>query len=186
MQLNITSSTYLSRLQEVLNALDTEAIDSVIRVIGQAWQAGRQIITCGNGGSSLTAQHYIADWNKSIFLSSQVAFRGRTLLDNIGLLMAYANDISFADIFAEQLKNILQPQDVVIAISGSGNSENVVRAVQYANDHDAVTIGICGYSGGKLKEFAQHVVWVNVNDMQLVEDVHAILGHVIMRALSAC
>jgi D-sedoheptulose 7-phosphate isomerase len=160
-----------------------DEVDHAIGVIAQAWKAGRQIITLGNGGSSMTALHFITDWNKSIYLSTGVPFRGRTLVDNMGLLMAYGNDISFQDIFVEQLKNVLQPQDLVIAISGSGNSENVIRAVDYANANGAVTLGLCGYGGGKLLTKAQHTVWARVDDMQLCEDVHAIFGHIVMQRL---
>jgi len=131
----------------------------------------------------MTALHFITDWNKSIFMSTGIPFRGRTLVDNMGLLMAYGNDTSFQDIFIEQLKNILQPGDLVIAISGSGNSENVIRAVDFANANKAVTLGLCGYSGGKLRERAQHSIWARVDDMQLCEDVHAIFGHIVMQRL---
>lgn len=175
--------TYLSRLSALLAAFDTRQIDAAVEVIASAWHAGRQIITLGNGGSSLTALHFINDWNKSLFLATGRPFRGRSLVDNIGLLMSYGNDISFQDIFIEQLKNILQPGDLVIAISGSGNSENVIRAVRYANENQAVTLGLCGYRGGRLKELAQHIVWADVDDMQLCEDVHAIFGHIVMQRL---
>lgn len=175
---------YLKRLQTVIDSrVDNEEIDRGIGVIEQAWKQGRQIITLGNGGSSMTALHFITDWNKSIFMSTGVPFRGRTLVDNMGLLMAYGNDTSFQDIFIEQLKNILQPDDLVIAISGSGNSENVIRAVDYANANKAVTLGLCGYSGGKLKDRAQHTIWARVDDMQLCEDIHAIFGHIVMQRL---
>lgn len=178
-----TAENYLSRLSALLAALDRAQIDNAVDVIAQAWRAGRQIITLGNGGSSMTALHFINDWNKSIFLSSGRQFRGRSLVDNMGLVMSYGNDLSFADIFVEQLKNLLEPGDLVIAISGSGNSENVVRAVRYANEQGAVTLGLCGYRGGKLKSLAQHVVWADVDDMQLSEDAHAIFGHIVMQRL---
>lgn len=178
-----TAQTYFSKLAALLEVFDRTQVDNAVKVIADAWQAGRQIITLGNGGSSLTALHFINDWNKSIFMASGKPFRGRSLVDNMGLVMSYGNDISFQDIFVEQLKNLLQPGDLVIAISGSGNSENVIRAVRYANENAAVTLGLCGYSGGKLKELAQHVVWANVGDMQLSEDVHAIFGHIVMQRL---
>lgn len=101
----------------------------------------------------------------------------------MGLVMSYGNDISFQDIFVEQLKNILQAGDLVIAIFGSGNSENVIRAVRYANDNNGVTLGLCGYRGGKLNELARHVVWANVDDMQLSENVYAIFSHMVMQRL---
>ncbi|QOJ20064.1 MAG: SIS domain-containing protein [Gammaproteobacteria bacterium] len=180
---SITATSYLDKLQATLAALDRDQIDHAVGLVTAAWENGRQIITLGNGGSSLTALHFINDWNKSIYLSSGRSFRGRSLLDNVGLIMSYSNDISFEDMFVEQLKNIMEPGDLVLALSGSGNSENVIRAVQYANTHGAVTLGLCGYSGGKLKEIAQHHVWAAVNDMQISEDVHAIFGHIVMQAL---
>jgi D-sedoheptulose 7-phosphate isomerase len=178
-----TAQTYLSKLAKLLNELDRSQIDNAVKVVADAWQAGQQIITLGNGGSSLTALHFINDWNKSVFLATGKPFRGRSLVDNIGLVMSYGNDISFQDIFVEQLKNIFQPGDLVIAISGSGNSENVIRAVRHANENGGVTLGLCGYRGGKLKELAQHVVWADVDDMQLAEDAHAIFGHIVMQRL---
>ena len=180
-----SASGYTKKLGELLGRLDFAAIDAGVDLIEKAWRDGKQIIALGNGGSSLTALHFINDWNKSVFLSSGVPFRGRTLVDNIGLVMSYANDVSFEDVFAEQLKNILQPGDLVLALSGSGNSENVIRAVKYANDHGATTLGLCGYRGGKLKETAQHVIWVDADDMQLSEDVHFFFGHIVMQRLCA-
>jgi D-sedoheptulose 7-phosphate isomerase len=178
-----TAQRYLTKLTNQLESIDYAQIDSAVSVIANAWQSGRQIITLGNGGSSMTALHFINDWNKSIFMSSGKPFRGRSLVDNMGLVMSYGNDISFNDIFVEQLKNILQPGDLVIDISGSGNSENVIRAITYANENQGLTLGLCGFRGGKLKEIAQHVVWADVDDMQLSEDVHAIFGHIVMQRL---
>src|SRR5579863_6380939 len=139
------AETYFTKLSKLIAEIDRKQIDDAVEVIANAWQQGRQVITLGNGGSSMTALHFITDWNKSVFMYGGKPFRGRSLVDNIGLVMAYGNDISFEDIFIEQLKNILQPNDLVIAISGSGNSENVVRAVKYANENGAQTLGLCGY-----------------------------------------
>jgi D-sedoheptulose 7-phosphate isomerase len=177
------AKSYLNKLVEQLSTINHEQIDHAVQVVADAWQAGKQIITLGNGGSSMTALHFITDWNKSVFMHGGKPFRGRSLVDNMGLVMAYANDVSFQDIFVEQLKNILMPEDLVIAISGSGNSENVIRAVKYANENNAVTLGLCGYRGGKLKDLAQHVLWADVDDMQIAEDVHAIFGHMVMQRL---
>jgi D-sedoheptulose 7-phosphate isomerase len=177
------TSKYLEKLTTLLGRIDREQVDCAVQVIADAWQAGRQIITLGNGGSSMTALHFVTDWNKSVFMLGGKPFRGRSLVDNIGLVMALANDIAFEDIFVEQLKNLLEPGDLVVAISGSGNSENVVRAVRYANENGAKTLGLCGYRGGKLKELAQHVVWADIDDMQIAEDVHAMFGHMVMQRL---
>ncbi|MCX8507204.1 MAG: SIS domain-containing protein [Alphaproteobacteria bacterium] len=175
---------YLNRLSAVMQNVDADALDRGVALVNEAWHKGRQIITMGNGGSALTALHYINDWNKSVFMSNGRPFRGRSLCDNIGLLMSYANDVSYQDAFAEQLKNILQPGDLVIAISGSGNSENIIRAVNYANQNGGVTLGLCGYRGGKLKSLAQSVIWADIDDMQLSEDVHFIFGHMVMQSLA--
>ena len=178
-----TSDNYLRRLATVLEALDRPALDRGVAMVDAAWQRGAQIITLGNGGSSMTALHFITDWAKIIPAASGKPFYGRSLVDNMGLVMAYGNDVSFADIFAEQLKNVMRPGDLVVALSGSGNSENVIRAVDYANAHGGETLGLCGYGGGRLRERAQHAVWVQVNDMQLCEDAHAIFGHIVMQKL---
>ena len=178
------ASLYLDKLIQLLSVVDREQIDHGVQVVADAWLAGKQIITLGNGGSSMTALHFINDWNKTIPMHTQRSFRGRSLVDNIGLMMSYANDISFEDIFVGQLKNVLQPGDLVLAISGSGNSENVIRAVDYANQNGAVTLGLCGYSGGKLKQIAQHVVWAEIDDMQLAEDFHFMFGHMVMQRLA--
>lgn len=180
---NGIASNYLDKLSRLLETLDREMIDNAAKTVCDTWLSGKQIITLGNGGSSLTALHFINDWNKSVFMSTNRPFKGRSLVDNVGLLMSYGNDLSFEDIFASQLKNILEPGDLVLAISGSGNSENVIRAVDFANANGGVTLGLCGYSGGRLKEKAQQVLWVPVDDMQLSEDVHAIFGHMVMQRL---
>lgn len=178
-----SAGKYLKKLQSTLKTIDPDDIDQATYIIAKVWEAGKQIIVFGNGGSAITAQHYITDWNKMIPDATGRPFRGRTLLDNMGLITAYANDVSYADIFVEQLKNILQPGDLVIAISGSGNSENVIRAVQYANENNAVSLGLCGYDGGRLKQCAQYVVHANINDMQISEDVHAMFCHIVMQTL---
>jgi D-sedoheptulose 7-phosphate isomerase len=180
-----TSAQYLAKLQTLLSQTDADEMDRALLVIEKAWERGAQIITLGNGGSAMTALHFITDWNKSVYMATGRPFRGRTLVDNMGLATAYANDISYQDVFAEQLKNIAVAGDLVIAISGSGNSENVIRAIDYANEIGCETLGLCGYSGGRLKEKAQHVVWANVNDMQLCEDLHALFGHIVMQSLCA-
>jgi D-sedoheptulose 7-phosphate isomerase len=163
--------------------MDMESIETGVGMVRDAWIAGRQIITLGNGGSAITALHYITDWNKAAFLAKGRPFRGRSLADNMGLVTAYSNDISYEEVFREQLRNISAVGDLVVAISGSGNSRNVIHAVDYANEIGCPTLGLCGYSGGELKRKAKHSVWAAVDDMQLCEDMHAIFGHIVMKAL---
>ncbi|QDM28172.1 SIS domain-containing protein [Tardiphaga sp. vice304] len=177
------SSHYLARLSSVISRVDRDQVDAAVELVKAAWRGGKQTITFGNGGSALTAAHFITDWNKGISLASGTPFRGRSLLDNIGLLTAHANDQGYQDAFAEQVKNVAQPGDLVIAVSGSGNSENVIRAIDCANGLGCVTLGLCGFSGGRLKAAARHHLWIDVDDMQIVEDLHAVFGHIVMQSL---
>ncbi len=174
---------YLSRLTACLARVDPVEIDAAIELIRTTWLAGQQIITLGNGGSAITALHFTTDWTKSVYLATGRQFRGRSLIDNIGLVTAHGNDASYADIFSEQIKAIATSGDLVVAISGSGNSENVVRAVETANALGCQTLGLCGFTGGRLREKAKQVIWIDVQDMQLAEDAHAMFGHMVMKAL---
>lgn len=174
---------YLTRLVDLLHDIDGNDVDKGIQMIRDAWDGGHQIITFGNGGSAVTALHFITDWNKAAFLATGRRFRGRTLVDNVGLMTAYSNDMSYENIFSEQLANIAVKDDLVIAISGSGNSKNVLNAIDFANEVGCVTLGLCGFSGGELKKRAKHSILAPIDDMQLCEDVHAIFGHIAMKSL---
>ncbi len=177
------SARYLDRLAAALALIDRTALDNAVNVIHAAWHRGAQIVTCGNGGSAMTALHFVTDWGKLVPVATGRPLRARSLLDNIGLLTAYANDVSYADVFAGYLQNILCAGDVVIAISGSGNSPNVIKAIELANAAGVETMGLCGLSGGLLRQVAKHVVWVPANDMQLCEDAHIIFGHIVVQTL---
>jgi len=174
---------YLARLKRAIDDLDRMALANTVDVIRKGWQDGQQFIAFGNGGSGLSALHYIHDWNKGVTDATGVPFRGRTLNDNIALLTAHANDISYEEVFAEQLKSAMQPGDVMMGISGSGNSENVLRAIRYANEHGGVTIGLSGYPGGQLETLAQHAFTFDIRDMQMAEDLQMVFGHLVMRQL---
>lgn len=177
------SRHYFDRLGDVIERLDFAEIDQAIELVRSAWLDGRQIITLGNGGSAMTALHFVTDWNKSIFGASGHPFRGRSLLDNMGMVTALANDIAYEQVFEQQLRQIAVPGDLVIAVSGSGNSPNVLRAVDYANAVGCPTLGICGFDGGKLKTLARHRLWVDADDMQICEDLHMVFGHIVMQVL---
>ncbi len=174
---------YLAAHASVSARLDRRAVAAAIALIRETFEAGQQIVTCGNGGSAYAASHYITDWNKMVNLATRRKFRGVSLCDNIGLVTAFANDVAFDEIFTGQLKAILEPGDLVIAISGSGNSANVVRAVEYANEHGAETLAVVGYDGGRLKHAATHAVWIPSFDMQLCEEWHLVFGHMVMKSL---
>lgn len=183
--MDFSVSSYFQQLGRVIDKLDLGAVEDAISLVQDAWMNKRKILVCGNGGSALTASHYINDWNKMAYLSCGRPFRGVSLSDNMGLMTAYSNDMSYDDVYIEQLKNLMDPGDLVIAVSGSGNSENVVRAVSYANENGAVTLAICGYDGGKIKKLAKHSLHVPSFDMQHCEDLHFIFGHMVMKALCA-
>lgn len=182
-EVSFSISRYLAAHARLAQQIDQQAFQAGIQVVQAAFDAGKQIITCGNGGSAYAASHYITDWNKMVTLATGRPFRGISLCDNIGIMTALANDVSFDEIFVGQLKAILAPGDLVIAVSGSGNSRNVVRAIEYANDAGAETLAVVGYDGGALKRIAKHSVWVPSFDMQLCEDLHLMFGHMVMKTL---
>ena len=175
---------YIEGLVGVLRQLDIEQINRFFTVLQQAKREDRTIYVFGNGGSASTATHMVCDFNKGLSYGKKHRFRMISLNDNVPILLAYANDVNFADIFVEQLRNFLMPEDLVIGISGSGNSENVIRAIDYANSVGAHSIGICGFTGGRLKEKAKMLVHVNINDMQKSEDVFTILTHMAYQVLA--
>jgi len=176
-------SSYFDHLSSKMNELDHASIENAISLIQGAWENGKKIFVCGNGGSALTASHFVHEWNKNVPPSIGKPFRGHCLSDSIGLMTAYANDMSYDDVYSEQLKNMMDAGDLLIALSGSGNSENVVRALTWANQNDGVTLALCGYDGGKVKQIAQHALWIPSSDMQICEDLHSIFGHMVMKAL---
>ncbi|HIE53167.1 MAG TPA: SIS domain-containing protein [Armatimonadetes bacterium] len=172
---------YLYRTAEAIRALPVEQIERIIDLLWQARQEGRQIFVFGNGGSAMTASHLACDLGKGTARPGHRRFKVLSLADNVALMTAYANDLAYEDIFVEQLINLFQPGDVVIGISGSGNSENVLQAVRYAREHGGVTIGFTGFQGGKLKDLAEECLIVPSNDMQNIEDAHLVLTHILMQ-----
>ena len=175
---------YRDREIEVYRRLDLESVNIVMGVLEKARLSGKNIFTCGNGGSASTASHLECDFNKGISYDQKIKYDIECLSDNVPMMMAIANDLGYEDIFVEPLKNKLKTGDIVIGISGSGNSENVVKALTYANNIGAETIAFTGYSGGRLKNIAKYNIHVQIDNMQIVEDVHLILDHMMMYILS--
>ena len=176
---------YCQGLKEAIEAVPAEAVEQFIQLLERACHEGRQVFLMGNGGSGSTASHAACDLNKGVSFGRTQRFRAICLNDNLPTLMAYANDVSYEEVFVEPLKNFLRPGDVVIGISGSGNSPNVLKAIEYANQQGAVTVGLCGFEGGKLARLARLPLLVPVHDMQKVEDVHLVIFHVVMQVLCA-
>ena len=176
---------YLTQLQDVLTKVDVGEIAAIADVLHTAYQRQKTVLAMGNGGSGATASHMVCDMNKGACFHAEKKFRFISLADCTPMILALGNDVGFESIFVEQLKAYAQPGDVVLGISGSGNSPNVLRAIEYAKKLGCVTIGVCGYDGGKLKSLVDHCFHVKVDDMQFVEDVHMIMVHVLMRILDA-
>jgi D-sedoheptulose 7-phosphate isomerase len=167
---------------DLINNVNVLEISKAIKIIENTFSSEKKIITCGNGGSAMTASHYITDWNKSIG-SLNKRFLGFSLVDNVGLITAIANDINYEEIFSTQLHSILEKGDLLILISGSGNSKNLLRAAEYANKNGARTLGIIGYGGGMLKDLCEESIILPSYDMQICEDFHLMFGHLVMRTL---
>lgn len=175
---------YLELEKRVLSELDLDAVNHLMNVLEQARLGGKRIFICGNGGSASTASHYVCDFNKGVSLNQEQKYNFECLNDNVALLTAIANDLSYDDIYKFSLQTKMAEGDVVIGISGSGNSENVVRALSYANEHGAVSVALVGYDGGRMLKLARYAVHVNIDNMQIVEDVHLILDHMMMFILA--
>src|SRR5580700_9207708 len=174
---------YIHQLKDVLDRLPLEPIDEIIRVIEQARDEGRQIFVIGNGGSASTASHMMNDLCKGTLGHKGDApwprMRVIALTDNVSLMTAWANDTDFAHIFSEPLKNLAQRGDVLIAISASGNSPNIILAVEAAKQMGVKVIGLAGFGGGKLSQMADVSLVVPSDGYGPVEDVHMILDHII-------
>ncbi|MYF99324.1 SIS domain-containing protein [Candidatus Poribacteria bacterium] len=170
---------YISHLQGVLERLKLEDVRQSIDVIMDAYHADKQIFVIGNGGSASTASHIACDLGKGTSIEGKPRFRVVSLTDNVATMTAWSNDVSYEDVFVEQLKNFANPGDVVIGISASGNSENVIRAMHYASEVGCPTIGWSGFGGGRLATISDVNVIVESNQYGPVEDVHLILNHVV-------
>ncbi|MEW5908475.1 MAG: SIS domain-containing protein [Thermodesulfobacteriota bacterium] len=183
MNLTYFAEEYLSSLKDLLNRFEKEKFESIVHLILAAYEDERRIFVMGNGGSGATASHFACDINKGCCMDIEKKFKMICLNDNMPTMLALANDLSYDRVFVEQLKNFFIPEDLVIGISGSGNSENVLQAIRYANDHSGKTVGLSGFSGGKLAKLVHVSFIAQIDDMQKVEDAHVILTHMIMQAV---
>ncbi len=179
------AETYLTGLRAVLDRFDVDAFDGIVRMILAAYAEDHRIFIMGNGGSGATASHFACDLNKGCCMDLDRKFKVICLNDNVPTMLALANDVSFDAVFDNQLRNFFDAGDLVIGISGSGNSENVLRAVGYAAAHGGRTIGLTGFSGGRLAGMVDVAFVAPVADMQKVEDLHMIVVHMIMQAVYA-
>ncbi len=167
----------------LLQKFDTDTVEKLLYAFIKAYEEEAAIYVFGNGGSASTASHVANDFNKGISEYTEKKFHVCCLNDNMATVLAVANDIGYDDIFSFQMKNKIKEGDLVIGISGSGNSRNVVNALQYAKEQKATTVGWVGFDGGKVLEVADITFHVPLPDMQIVEDFHLILNHMLMSVI---
>ena len=182
---------YLTRLKTELDRIDQESMRRWADLLFRAWEQGKFVYVFGNGGSGTTATHICEDLGKSSLRECDLQDESKrrlkimSLTDNVGWILAVGNDVGYEDIFVQQLMNYGQAGDLVIAISGSGNSPNVLKAVDWANRHGLTTFGLTGFSGGKLREMQSDGLHVDLDDMGMVESIHLCLFHWVLNDVFA-
>jgi D-sedoheptulose 7-phosphate isomerase len=177
--ISVTLEEHIAEVRRVLAEISKPAVERVVAVILDAYRRGAHIYVLGNGGSASTASHFACDLSKATIVDSRPRLRVTSLTDNVALITAWANDGSFEAIFSEQLANVVNRHDVVLAISVSGNSPNVLAAIATARERGAVTVGFVGLSGGAVKGAVDVAVQVASDDYGVVEDCHLVLEHAI-------
>ncbi len=176
---------YLTELRTVLDNLPLQEISKAADILFECYQSDHTVFTFGNGGSGALASHLVADLGKGTHfpgpkeLATVRRLKALAVTDNMPMVTAWANDTHYEDVFMRQIENFLQPNDVAIAISGSGNSPNVIKALEYARGVGATTIGLGGFGGGKMKNLLDCPIIVPCHNMQRVEDAHLIISHMI-------
>lgn len=181
--MKFTCKNYIEQHNKVFESLKESDIEKAIEFVVSAIRRGAKIVTCGNGGSAYTASHYITDWNKMYNLASGKKLRGISLTDNVGLITAYGNDLSYDDVFAGQVKALMDDGDLLICVSGSGNSPNIIKAVEVASSMGCSVLAVVGYDGGRLLPLSDEAFHVPSFDMQLCEDIHLSFGHMVMKTI---
>ena len=174
---------YFEEIESAVHAINREDARVVVDVLEKAWRDSRTVYLIGNGGSASTASHMMNDLCKFTAMPGVARVRAVALTDNVPLMTAYGNDNSYDDIFLEPLATLAQPGDVLVAISGSGNSRNIIKCCEYALEAGMTVIGLCGRPGGKLANLATHRVIVPADRIGQQEDGHLILNHAIALAL---
>ena len=172
--------TYFSMEKEVIDSLDIREINIVFGLLEDALHNNRTVYVLGNGGSGSTASHMASDFDKMILKTTNKRFDVVCPSDNMAVTLAIANDVGYEYIFMYQLIDRIKPSDIVIAISGSGNSQNIINAVDYAKKCGATIVGFTGFDGGLLKKKAHHSIDTNIDNMQITEDIHLIIEHLLV------
>jgi D-sedoheptulose 7-phosphate isomerase len=176
-------SSYFSHLSRTLHRLDFGIIDQIVHTVLRAYDREQMIYLFGNGGSAALASHLACDLGKGTVNTGSKRLRVLALTDNVPLMTAWANDSKYEDIFAEQLSNLVKPNDIAFAISASGNSPNVLRALKVARHARAITVGLTGFQGGKMKALCDQCMIVPCDNMQIIEDLHLCAAHAVFTAV---
>ena len=171
------SQAYFERLQDAVARIPFDQVNAVGELLYRAYLNDKQVFVMGNGGSAATASHFASDLSKNVVVPGRKRFRVICLNDNLPVITALANDLGYDMIFVEQLHNLIRSGDVVIVVTGSGNSPNVIEAIKYARSCSATTVGFLGFDGGKSKPMLDAYIHIECNDYGLVEDIHYALGH---------
>jgi D-sedoheptulose 7-phosphate isomerase len=179
------ASEYLAKLRRVVALVPGDMLDRAIECILEARSAGRRVYVMGNGGSAATASHFVCDMVKTALVPGLAPVRAFALSDNASLVTAWANDFAYERVFAEQIQALVEPEDIVIGISASGNSPNIVAGFQAAIERGAWTIAMVGFDGGAVQHMVDVSVHIPCHDYGLVEDTHAAIGHAITAAVRA-
>ncbi len=179
------AKTYFDDVARVIANMPITAIDQIVTMFMDAYEAGQRIYLFGNGGSAALASHFACDLGKGAANGSGRRFQALALTDNIPMMTAWANDANYEDIFAEQLVNFVRPGDIAFAISGSGKSANVIKALRVARDAGAFTVGLTGCRGGHMKDLCDVCLIVPSDNMQIIEDLHLSVTHAVFTAVRA-
>ncbi len=171
---------YQAELIAHINAIDADSIQAFVEAFAEAYRHDKQIFVIGNGGSAATANHFACDFGKNAVQGERRRFRILSLSSSVETITALGNDISFDEIFRQQLINLMNPGDLVLAISASGNSPDIIKAVEYAKARQGKVLGLAGFKGGKLSELADISMVAHMNSYERVEDIHLIILHIII------
>ena len=172
-------NSYKSQALATMDAIPEEQITALIELLAQVRREDRQIFVCGNGGSAASASHLANDLGKGASVGRNLRFRVLSLTDNIPWITALANDSTYAEIFVDQLRNFARPGDLLIAFSGSGNSPNIVQAVEWAEKEGVLTVGVTGRPGGRLGQIARYPIFVESSHMGHIEEAHFLILHLV-------
>jgi D-sedoheptulose 7-phosphate isomerase len=182
-----SADEYIEELKKALESIDLKEIEKISEVLIRAYETEKSVFIIGNGGSASTASHFACDLSKGTlerhYDMNKKRFRAYSLTDNVALLTAYGNDLSYDDIFSQQLKNLIKQGDILIVLTGSGNSNSIIKAVKLANDTGAITIGLLGFDGGKVAGMLDNKMVVQSNNYGVIEDLHLMLEHIFCQNL---